>query len=176
MEEWKKIKGFPNYSVSTEGNVRDDKRGIIKSQRILRDGYMCADLYNNGKRSKKRIHRLVAETFIPNSENKEDVNHKDGCKCNNCLKNLEWATRSENMKHAYATGLAHKSPKAGMQKGMKNPNGGRPRTRVKIVETGEEFESVVSCARAINGDDRHIHDCFSGKQKTHRGYHFERLN
>lgn len=176
MEEWKKIDGFPNYSVSTEGFIRDDKRNIIKKPRITNDGYEYTDLYKDGKRYRHRIHRVVAKAFIPNPDNKEDVNHIDGCKCNNCLKNLEWATRSENMLHAYRTGLAHKSPKSGMQKGMKNPNGGKPRTKVRIVETGEEFKSVKDCARAINGNDRHIHDCFSGKQHTHRGYHFERID
>lgn len=175
MEEWKDIKDFPNYAVSTEGRVKDTKRNIFKYQRD-NEGYREVELYKNGKRYRKRVHRLVAEAFIPNPENKEDVNHIDGCKCNNCLKNLEWATRSENMLHAYRTGLAHRSPKAGMQKGMKNPNAGKPRTKVRIVETGEEFKSVSECARAINGNDRHIHDCFSGKQHTHRGYHFERID
>jgi hypothetical protein len=175
-EQWKKIKDFSNYSVSTEGRVRDDKRGIIKKDRLDNHGYKCLDLYKDGKRTKKKVHRLVAEAFIPNPDNKPEVNHKDGCKCNACLNNLEWVTKSENMLHAYRTGLAHKSPKAGMQKGMKNPNGGKPRTKVRIVETGEEFKSVSECARAIDGNDTRIHDCFSGKQHTHRGYHFERID
>ena len=57
--------------------------------------------------------------------------------------------------------------------GRKNPNAGRPARPVRIVETGEEFSSIMECERAINGNNRHINDCLSGRQKTHRGYTFE---
>ena len=55
----------------------------------------------------------------------------------------------------------------------KNPNAGRPGLRVRIVETGEVYSSITDCAKAINGNDRHICDCLAGRQVTHRSYHFE---
>lgn len=63
------------------------------------------NLYENKKRSKKLVHRLVAQEFLENPTEKEQVNHIDGNKSNNYLSNLEWVTRSENVKHAYLIGL-----------------------------------------------------------------------
>ena len=68
-------------------------------------GYLSVELWCNYKRKVKKIHRLVAETFIKNPFFKKEINHKDGNKKNNCVENLEWCTRSENMSHAYRTGL-----------------------------------------------------------------------
>ena len=170
VETWCKIDGFNNYSVSNKGRIRDDKRGVIKAKQLSKDGYYKVDLYNNGIRSTKRVHRLVAETFLPFDENRLDINHKDGDKLNNNIDNLEWCTKSENMLHAYRTGLA--KPSYSML-GRKNPNGGRKGKPIRIVETGEVFKSITECEKAINGNNRHICDCLSGRQKTHRGYTFE---
>lgn len=99
------IKDFPDYIITDTGEVfscnyhRCGKAKIIKQH--LRGKYLCVRLYKNKLSYNKLVHRLVAETFIPNPENKEQVNHIDGNKLNNNLSNLEWSTRSENMKHAY---------------------------------------------------------------------------
>ena len=61
--------------------------------------------YNDGTRKRERLHRLIAKAFIPNPNNCEFVNHKDGNKANNCIDNLEWCNTSQNTKHAYDTGL-----------------------------------------------------------------------
>lgn len=81
-----------------------------KTPRILKPqlhctGYLCVGLRLNGKRKICRIHRLVAEVFIPNPNDKSEVNHCDGHKLNNYVSNLDWVTPSENMQHAYGTGL-----------------------------------------------------------------------
>lgn len=165
--------GRTNYYVSDDGRVFNSKNKE-KAQRINKDGYLKVDLYRNGNRTTERVNRLVATAFIPNPENKPDVNHKDGNKLNNHYSNLEWVTKSENMKHAYQTGLAKAHPTYGMR-GHKNPNAGRKGFSIQIVETGETYDNAAKCARAIGGDDRRISDCITGKQKSHRGYHFKRV-
>lgn len=167
---WSKIKGFPNYSISENGLVRNDKTGKIKAYNGLRNGYASVDLYNNGKRSTRRIHRLVGDAYLENPDNKSQINHRDGDKLNNDYRNLEYVTPKENMEHAVANGLF--TPSYGML-GKKNPNAGRRGKKVRIIETGEVFNSITECALAIDGNDRHICDCISGRQRTHRGYHFE---
>ena len=99
MEEWKKIEGT-KYSVSTYGRVMNDKRGTFVSP-LEMQGYKRVDLYENGKHHYLRIHRLVATAFIPNPDNKPQVNHIDGNKSNNRVDNLEWCTGSENQRHAH---------------------------------------------------------------------------
>ena len=167
------IEGYPNYFIRSDGKVINS-RNKEKALRDSTDGYSIVDLYKNGNRSTKRVHRLVGEAFVPNPDNKPDINHKDGNKHNNSFDNLEWATKSENMIHAYQTGLNKPHATYGML-GHKNPNGGSKGKKVKIVETGEIFESTIKCANAIGGSDRRISDCVNGKQHTHCGYHFERV-
>lgn len=96
------IKGFENYSVSDTGRVRNIKTGKIKVgiSNNAGNGYLYVDIYNNGKKSRKYIHRLVVENFIPNPQNKPMVNHIDGNTKNNNVSNLEWVTAQENVKHA----------------------------------------------------------------------------
>lgn len=170
---WSKINGFPNYSVSNTGKVRNDNSGKTKVPVRGTTGYYNVDLYNNGKRSKISIHRIVGETFVDNPNNKPQINHIDGNKLNNNVENLEWVTASENMQHAFRSGLA--KPSRGML-GKKNPNGGRKGKPVRIVETGEEFSSILECEKAIDGNNRHICDCLAGRQRTHRGFTFEYVN
>lgn len=121
VEVWKDIKGFEHYEVSSIGNVRSKERTsyfinngkpinrLVKSfilKPSIACGYKRVALYKNNVPFEYKIHRLVAETFISNPENKEQVNHIDGNKTNNHVSNLEWVTRSENTIHAVKNGLA----------------------------------------------------------------------
>lgn len=102
MEEWKTIPGYNGiYQVSSDGRVKNAYGHFLKAE-TTRNGYKRVVFYD---RKKFSVHRLVALTFIPNPENKEVVNHKNGIKTDNRVENLEWNTWSENEKHAYAAGL-----------------------------------------------------------------------
>lgn len=116
-EIWHDVIGYEGlYKVSNLGNVKmlqrllPDKR-ILKEkflkQQIQRNGYLLVGLRKEGKQKFISVHRIVASAFIPNIENKKQVNHIDGNKLNNKVNNLEWVTASENIKHAYKTGLKH---------------------------------------------------------------------
>lgn len=117
MERWKPITGFEDYEISDKGRVRSHKynRAVILKPRVTHDGYVWYSLCKSGKGYTKRANRLVAEAFIPNTENKPTVNHIDGDKLNNAANNLEWATREEQMQHAYRMGL--KNPVSGCLQG-----------------------------------------------------------
>jgi hypothetical protein len=107
-EIWKKINGF-DYAVSNFGRVKcltDDCYGRdLKSWISSSHGYIQIILVKDGQKINKRVHRLVAEAFIVNPNNKDQVNHKDGDKTNNHLDNLEWMNQSENQLHAFENGL-----------------------------------------------------------------------
>lgn len=103
----KEIAGHPEYKISREGRVVSLKfnRGKELKQGADTNGYLLVKLFTNNKPHTVKVHRLVALAFIPNPENKPQVNHKDGNKQNNNEWNLEWATNGENGKHAAALGL-----------------------------------------------------------------------
>ena len=131
VQNCKEIAGFPDYFVYRDGRIRSDKR---RESRFLKpgkdkDGYHYVILYSDGKKTFKRVHRLVAEAFIPNPDNKPCVDHKDRDRTNNAVENLAWVTSAENDQNRDARGY-HFDKRRG-------------KWVVRIKVNGEEFSSCV---------------------------------
>jgi hypothetical protein len=110
-EIWVEIKNYEGlYEASNLGRVRNAD-GLILKQHINTHGYLQCNLSKNNVKKAFRIHRIIADSFIPNPKRKEQVNHLDGVKTNNYVNNLEWCTRIENMRHANENGLINKVKK-----------------------------------------------------------------
>ena len=156
---WRDHPTRPNVYVSDSGAVAKNIRGRVvkRDHHEINSGYVTVSIGDNytDESNNPLVHILVAETFIPNDDpiNKTDVNHKDANKLNNNAWNLEWTTKTDNMIHAY---------------NMFCLSG----ERVLVLETGEIFDTLTECAKAIGGTVSGLHDCETGRQKQHRGYHF----
>lgn len=137
--------------VDKKGNVYlSDK--TIKHQYVV-NGYLCV----KHKQKRYQTHRLIAESFIPNIENKTDVNHKDGNKLNNSVENLEWVSRTENIYHSLRTGL-HANPEKSV-------------TGV-CLKTGkrEIFFSVTEASRKTKALQPNISKCLANLRKSAGGF------
>lgn len=156
-EQWKDWPQDPRIKVSNKGNVVSYKRGVRHPLKVSHDngGYQTVHAVHGSKQS---VHRMVADTWIDNPNHYKEVNHINGDKDDNRVENLEWTTRSQNMCHAYRTGL-----KKGYAKG----------TPIRVVETDEVYESQAECARRLGCDQGNIAHCLDGRRSTHHGYHFE---
>ena len=135
-----KIENYEDYQVDTLGNVYSCKRGscVKMKPQYVGGGYQYVTLCKNGERKNQFIHRLVAQAFIMNHQNKQQVNHIDGNKTNNRRDNLEWVTPSENIIHAQKIGkirVTEKMREATRLRSIK-------KTRDKL--TGKIYESLKS--------------------------------
>jgi hypothetical protein len=146
---WKKIIDNnieTNYSISDNGEVRNDKTNKILSQRT-QQGYKHVTLSISKKSKSFRVHRLVAIAYIPNPENKPYVNHIDGCRSNNLVSNLEWCTPAENTNHAVEIGLMKPS---------------RERRIIQYSLNGDkikEYKSIMEASRQTNSIPEKIVMC-----------------
>ena len=114
QEIWKDIQGYEGfYQISNFGRVKSlggicgtcKRKEKIRALHHTKDGYVKVRLLRNSNDKTYRVHRLVAEAFIPNPNGYDTVNHIDGNKDNNCVDNLEWCDRNKQMQHAYKLGL-----------------------------------------------------------------------
>jgi hypothetical protein len=143
MQKFYPINGLSSYSISREGQVYSHLTNRIMKPYLGKNGYYVFDLSNPGARM-FNLHRLLAETFIPNQENKCDVNHINGIKTDNRLENLEWATRSENVKHAHQLGLRTITDK---NREATSKSNSKP---IIDLWTGVVFDSLKLACEALN--------------------------
>lgn len=159
--KWLPVPGYEGiYQISETGLIKSVDRkvlhgerfinvkGKIISQRINNSGYKEVRLCHEGKTKTTFIHILKATAFIPNPENKKEVNHIDGNKLNNELTNLEWINHSENMKHAYSIGLCKKS------KQVKKITDNCLQLTFPSIKKAAEFYSIPysTCKNYLNGN------------------------
>lgn len=133
VESFKDIKDFEGiYAASSLGYITNGRKAL--KTYTINSGYMCLKLYKNGIKKSVLLHRVIAETFLPNPHSKPEVNHIDGDKSNNAVSNLEWVTSSENKQHAFQTGLKiYNVPTKGIKlsKASKYHNVGYDKSRAK---------------------------------------------
>lgn len=162
IEKWKKIRDT-NYSISNTGKVRNDKRNAILTPAIDKDGYERVGL---GRKPLEFVHRLVAVAFIPNPQNKTQVNHINGVKNDNRVDNLEWCTPRENQLHRYRV-LKKNASVEKAHEAVKQP--------VRCVELNTIYESVSEAAILLGVNDGSISNCIHGRRKTAGGYHWQKI-
>ncbi len=179
MEQWRDVPGYSGkFQVSNTGKIRNGKTGIERKPYVNGNGYLIVGFYDTEKgiTVQHRVHRLVAEAFIPNPDGKRTVNHIDGNKQNNRVENLEWATHQENINHAHKTGLiviSEKQRKAASENIKKNRLHAKTEKKCFLTDlTGHkmEFPSIRAAAHWVEGDPGAITLCCQGKKKTYKGY------
>ncbi|MDR2009969.1 MAG: HNH endonuclease [Bacteroidales bacterium] len=176
FEKWVPIIGYEGlYEVSNNGYVKSLSNSKTRKEKILnqnlnRDGYCLVFLCKNGKRKAFTVHRLVAIAFIPNSENKCEVNHINGIKNDNRSDNLEWNTRIENLKHrtktleySHSEMTKHKISETRKKKGV-----------LQICSESKtiiaEFSDSYLAERETGINQGNIIQCCKGKRKIAGGY------
>lgn len=155
MIEWKKIDGFPNYSVSNTGLIKNDRTGTIQKQ-FIRGSYLKVVLFPN--RKNVSVHRCVATAFVKRPTNTIEVNHIDGDKQNNNAENLEWVTPSEN--HIHRVNV------------LKRGYFGK---EVYCVETNTVYRSAAEAQRRTGVCSHNISKCIHGERERAGGYHWRRF-
>ena len=162
-EEWRVIPSCPLYEASSHGRIRNLKSGRPNAIYDRPDGRIGATLYIDGRLRSKLVHRLVLEAFVGCAPPNTECNHKDGNTRNNYISNLEWVTRSVNLRHAYANDLNSQSGeengnakfsrndvqeikrmlRSGMSQKQIAALFNRPSVTINHISTGRTWEGVI---------------------------------
>lgn len=170
-EIWSSISGYKHYQISNFGRVKSLPR-FTKNGRCLTEKILAASnngeykkiyLCENNTKSRFYIHRLVACAFIPNPENKPEINHKNGIKTDNRVENLEWVSKSENLQHAHKIGIVPKFKRTA----RKIP--------VICIETGKKYKCCLDAERQTGICVVSIRNNIKGKYKSAGGFHWRAI-
>ncbi len=181
IEEWRPIAGFEGlYEVSSAGRVRSLTRykKVIKPI-VLKSGYCQYQLWHNNTRRVGLAHRLVAQAFIPNPDNKPVVNHIDENKLNNSVDNLEWVSHVENCR--YGTAIARRTKHLDYSKRRINNAGQIAACSKPVAQYTKDgkflrnWKSASECARTINIPVSGIRRVATGERKTAGGFIFKEV-
>lgn len=183
-ETWKDVVGYEGlYEVSNIGRVRSLDRVVahhtagtaVRKGRMLTqafDGnYASVTLTKNRKSMTKRVHRLVAEAFIPNPNNCSDVDHIDCNKLNNHVGNLRWCTHEENMHYAWDNGLIHQTPYSERSELSREKSAAANRRPV-IRSDGKWYKSTTDAAKDLGISRGAVSHVLRGLTETCQGYSF----
>ena len=153
-----------HYSISDEGIIKNILTGKELKQHCSKDGYLYTTIYVESKPKSCRVHRLVANAFIPNPENKPYVNHINGKKNDNRAENLEWATPSENTQHAVDMGLlTPKNERSVVQYSLEG-------NLIKV------YDSLTQAAKETNSSLEKIILCCQKQRLTHNLFQWRYIN
>ena len=173
---WRPISRNPLYSVNMEGVIKTNATGKIKRPTLnKKTGYLVVDLYKDNKRTKVPVHRIVAETFIPNPGNKPTVDHIDGNRINNSVTNLRWATYSEQNSRFNSAGVRSEKVLVKQYAETRNPRGGGHIEWQGVTNT-LFFSSISEAARyfqcSISNISLLLKEGTIGRRGKTRGYQF----
>lgn len=160
-EKWRSIKNFEGiYEVSDFGNIRRIVgKNRYRDRKIVKGkgGYSEVTLSKNNKVLLKRVHRLVAEAFLPNPDNMPQVNHKNGDKCDNNVANLEWVSVRDNQIHSRRVLLNAVTP-------------------VVCIEANTIYPSMAIASEKTGINIAHIWQVVNNQRRTAGGYHWQACN
>lgn len=170
--QWVDVEGFEGmYQINSEGELRSLRYRGSGRVHILKQttsrGYKVVNLTKEGKQRVYRVHRLVAKAFLPNPENKPEVDHIDGDRSNNCLSNLRWVSGLENCNNPKTR------CKLGKQMIGKTGEKHQRSKPLECVETGEKYSSAIDAAKATGIEYSNIAACCRGTRSTAGGYHWK---